>query len=1143
MKGLTKKKGFLYGLVTLFLALILAVFCIPKNAKSANAYDGTFYFRENPTISATATDGRYPIKFNLIISNKALSTSDAVTVTLSGNSTSSYIQRDHTGTTLSEYDVEGTNQSVTFSYNVLVFEEGYASVYVDMYLNINETGRLTATCNGTSAVTDEYTVISVIEIASNDGYDGYTESDAQNLALLYDKYAGKDTTKETGNLSLTSNIVPSYSYHYTSTSPMFSAEVEIPANVANLLRNNTSVEWDSFNNGLSGEYYDVSGKYYALCMTVSNDNPTSQANNGLKYLSNATRQFYYGGKAYSQYLYTDIQNSTSLPQALRSTIYSRLNGYSYANNLGLVKNAQGALTSISTDATTKKVLNFATNTCNLSKTAQYYFYAEVLEFSFDVRYTYYNSQYKADNGNIDVSTVYRSEFVNTSIQGIAEDLLTKNASLSATARDAVCAWGGIDTTTEVPLEVIYKTYSASGNYETKSNVYSIGKASVYNKHSAVDAMYALSGLSDISAFNIVSTRMSYDSVTGNLYNTGDQILRQALYYDYVYSTDEGKAYATVVYDEYLYKDFFITIRNNSPDCDPEVNYYTANVEVVDGVATLTFNYADVEERLLNACGWLFEIERENVTVVGSSDALLAVTVDDTEIVVRVPVKYQSDLFGLEISIMAEIVPDEEYAVKYEYVTDVNVSTDGKIELLTETVDGEPLLLSKIKNYNNFNVFMKDKGNEINAPLSAFELEYGVRYATAQDVFVDTDSTSKTATILVTYQTYSLLKISDNLTDEWKYIQASHTTNVYTGDEFVKAIGGVPASYRVDKIESQTGVLRITNEYDYKDTRAVLNADTYGGYIYPAKVVFTDKWNVNINYMEQFKQTPFAEKTCYSGEIRVADFPDIYTLSSSDLATILGKESMAIINNKTTVDTITVWYDGIGTYNVNTTYTHMSMAKTDYNGSVEEQKIPLTCYADWCENYGKDWSILYLNFCGNNYFKYSNDVKRENLYGFFSTAVFEEQVSDLNFIFKDMKGTGCITIHESEEVRGSKIYKFFGDLRGGWLGVAGYIGMAFCEVLNDENAIYHSYFFFLDGTKDIAVLAQNGATDANDTDSALKNTVDGAVDTVGGWWDGIKNSVGDSTLGKVFAVLIPIIVVIIVGALVIWFVRWLFNKGK
>ena len=104
-------------------------------------------------------------------------------------------------------------------------------------------------------------------------------------------------------------------------------------------------------------------------------------------------------------------------------------------------------------------------------------------------------------------------------------------------------------------------------------------------------------------------------------------------------------------------------------------------------------------------------------------------------------------------------------------------------------------------------------------------------------------------------------------------------------------------------------------------------------------------------------------------------------------------------------------------------------------------------------------------------------------------------------------------------------------------------MAFCEVLNDENAIYHSYFFFLDGTKDIAVLAQNGATDANDTDSALKNTVDGAVDTVGGWWDGIKNSVGDSTLGKVFAVLIPIIVVIIVGALVIWFVRWLFNKGK
>lgn len=1142
MKNALKKKS-IYCLITFILAFLLALFCVPSKTKQASAYDGTFYFRESPTISATATDGRYPIKFNLIISNKSLSTSDAITVTLSSNSTSSYIQRDHAGTTLSDYDVEGNNQSVTFSYNVLVFEDGYASVYVDMYLNLNETGRLTATCNGTSSVTNEYTVISAIEEASENGYDGYTSSDAQKLALIYDKYAGKDTTTETGTLSLASNIVPNGMSNYTSSSPYFCAEVEIPANVATLLKNNTSLEYDEYSDGLSGTYYDISGKYYALSMTVSNENPTFFANNEVNTLSNANRRFYYGGKAYSQYLYTDIQNGSVLPQNLGSIIYNRLNGWSYSQNLGTVKNAEGALTSINTDATTIKSLNFNTGTSSLSKTKEYFFYAEVLEFSFDLRYSYISS-YKAEKAEVNVSTVYRSEYVNTSIQGIAEEVLTKNPSLSVSYRNAVCDWGGIDTTAEVPLEVIYKTYSASGNYETKSNVYSIGKASIYNRHSAVSAMYALSGLSDISAFNIVSTRQSYDSVTGNLYNTGDHILRQALYYDYVYDESTGKAYATVVYDEYLYKDFFVTVKNNSPDEDPEVNYYTANVQVTDGVATLIFNYADIEERLLNSCGWLFQIEKENITIVGASDKLLTVTVDDTEIQVRVPVKYQSDLFGLEIAIMAEIVPDELYAVNYKYATDVNVSSNGnKIELIGEKVAGEPLLLSVIKNYNNFNIFMKDFESEINAPLYEFENEYGVRYATAQDVFPSIDTATKTASILVTYQTYSLLKISDNLTDKWKYVQASHTTNVYTGDQFVDAVGGVPSGYRVDKIESQSGVLRITNEYDYKDTRAVLNSDTYGGYIYPAKVVFTDKWNVNINYMEQFKDTPFAEKTCYSGEIRVADFPDIYSLSSSDLATILGKESMSIIKDKTTVDKITVSYDGIGTYNVYTTYTHMSMAKTDYNGNVEEQKIPLTCYADWCENYGKDWSILYLNFCGNNYFKYSNDVKRENLYGFFSTAVFEEQVSDLNFIFKDMKGTGCITIHESEEVRGSKIYKFFGDLRGGWLGVAGYIGMAFCEVLNDENAIYHSYFFFLDGTKDIAVLAQNGATDANDTDSALKNTVDGAVDTVGGWWDGIKNSISDSTLGKLFAVLIPIIVVVLVGACIVWAIKWLFSKGK
>lgn len=1145
MKRLTlnKKKVLFVVLIAFLFAMIATFFCIPQKVEKVRAYDGTFYWRGDPEISATATDGRYPIRYNLIVSEGVLTDTDEVTVSLTSNSDGAYIQRSHEGTTLTDEEVEGTTQEVTFPKSVFAFSDGVASVYVDMYLNIYEKGRLTATCNSVSAVSDEHTVVSVIEIIAGNGYSGYSSTDANALAKIYDKYVGKDLTKDQGSLSLISNITPSY---YTSSSPTFTAEVEIPANVAELLKNNTEVEWASYNDGLSGTYYDTSCRYYALCMTVTYDDPSSVSNASVDSLTTASRQFYYAGKTYGYYLYSDIQYAGGSSDELKQRIYSEIS--SWTSNLGaqlpLVTSARSSLTSISTADTTKQTLDFGSSTYSISSEKPVYFYAEVLEYAVDIRYAYISSTYTRVDRDVSVNAVYRSNVVNVSLQNIAEDLLTNNATLSDSIRGYICTWGGIDTTTEKPMEVIYKTYSLSGKYETVSQIYSISTASIYNKYSAINAMYNLSGITDISNFNIVSTRQTYDSVSGKIYNMGDVILRQALDYDYVYNATEGKGYATVVYDEFQYKDFSITIQNNDLNNLLEISYYTADIVIDNGVVTLVYNYADIEERLFNSCGWLFELAEDSFTITGDSDALIAVEVGAEELCVRIPVKYQSELFGVNVTAMAEIVPDEEYTVTYAYYTGFNVSSDGKtiLPVLSE-VKQSNLLLSMIKNYNNYNNFILDNKATIYAPLDEFELEYGVLYATPQDVRVSTDGTQKSCTITVTYQLHSLFLVTDSITDKWHYKQVSHTTNVYAGDEFVNAIGGVVNGYRVDKLESGANVLKVTNAYDYKDTKAVLNADTYSGDIYTLKVVFTDTWNIVINYMEQYKTTPFAVKTKYSGEIRVADYPDVYKLTSADLASILGKTSMGIINNKTTVETITVTYDGIGTYTADTTYTYMSMAKTNYDGEVEEAKIPLTCYADWCDRYGKDWSILYLNFCGNNYFEYSNDVKRDELYGFFSVAVFQDRVSDLNNVFKDMKYTGCVTIHESEEVRGSKVYKFFGGLTDSWLMGLGYVGMAFCEIVNDENAIYYSYFFFLDGTKTIAVLSESGSTEANDTDSAIKNTAQGIGSTVSDWWDGITSSFEDSTIGKIISVAFPILCVLAVGLFAIWLVKWFKKKWQ
>ena len=195
----------------------------------------------------------------------------------------------------------------------------------------------------------------------------------------------------------------------------------------------------------------------------------------------------------------------------------------------------------------------------------------------------------------------------------------------------------------------------------------------------------------------------------------------------------------------------------------------------------------------------------------------------------------------------------------------------------------------------------------------------------------------------------------------------------------------------------------------------------------------------------------------------------------------------------------------------------------------EIKIPLTSYAEWCKEYGQDWSILFLNTPERHYFKYSNDVTRENLYGFFSVAVFKEQVSDLNYWFKNNTGDGCMTIFEGKQVSGSGVYKFFNNLttKGVITSVLGYVGMSFCEIVNDDNAMYYSYFFYLDGTSDNAYLATNGADDAGDTGSAIGNAWEDFTDWAKDLWDKFNSSDAWAVIKIVLGVVAVIFVVVLV----------------
>lgn len=1138
-----KKRIVLFSILAAALLILLAVFGIQPIRREASAYDGTFYFRGDPVISTTKIEQRYRIRFNLIVSEDSLGINESVTVTLASNSEGAFIQRGHDGTTLTDGDTEGQTQSVSFTKSIMTFKSGAASVYVDMYLNVYERGRLTATCSATSAVSDEHTVVSATKILLDEG----TAPSA--LAQIYDKYVGKDPTKEYKALSMVSNVVPR---SYVGSS-QYIAEIEIPSDIQTLGdKNLEELTLKSVTSIPAVQRYNQSGNYYALCATVSTKDPATQDINAATQSGIIGRRFYL------------LNNSGTFSRWMTGTDSHNFVNKSFSLTGAYTSNVRNAFMMSQSDGKYTVYFDFPTT----AKATKLYFYVEVLQYYREEEFWYNSNNARAVSYQREsITSIFRSNVQASSLQDITKQILKNNSSLADSLRTSMCSGVGISTTEEKPLEVIYKAYSSSGNYETKSEIYNIGEVAAYNKFSAIRAMYNLSGIKSLAEFNIVSKKRTYDSETGQVINAGDKILRQALGYEYVYNEAEEKGYLTVVYDEFRYKDFSITIKNNEADNALEIKYYTATVNEKDGVVTLTYKYSDIEERLLNSCGWLFDLKKEDFTVTGDSDALVGVSIEDNGLNVRIPVKYQSDLFGLNITAVAQIVPDEEYQMKYVYYGGFAVSRDGKTITPDVTKStGKAVKLSQLKRYNDYSNFMTEYGSEVNAPLEAFERQYGVKYVQPQNIVMSTDSASKSCEITVEYQKHSLFLVTDNLTDEWHYLQIRHTSNVYTGDEFVNARGGEVSGYRVDKITSNAGELKITNNYRYANAKAVLNADTYSGKIYGVCVNFTDEWLIEINYMRQYKETPFAEKTKYSGKIRVKDYPDIYALTSGDLAAILELKSMSIINDKVTVDQISVSYDGIGTYTVNTTYTEMSIVKRDSDGKTQtEIKVPLSCYKEWCEDYGKDWSILYLNYAGKVFFRYSNEIKPENLYGFFSVAIFDNKAMNLNDVFSSFDATGCMTFHSEEEVRGSRLYKHFRSdegeiatilsfatiglltghpITGAVIGIAAHrIALAFCEspISNDDNAIYYSYFFFLDGTSDTPMISESGSTDPTDRDSATKNTLQEIGDDISDFFAKLLDKANNSVFAKILAIGLPILLVLLLVVLAIRLVKWLLRK--
>lgn len=694
---------------------------------------------------------------------------------------------------------------------------------------------------------------------------------------------------------------------------------------------------------------------------------------------------------------------------------------------------------------------------------------------------------------------------------------------------------------ELDVSFTYKTIQDNdyANPVDVTEIYKIPSWAYLNKQATLYYLFLQTTKKDISDYNVVYYS-NHSLENGEMHLLQERIILQAKAFNY-----DGNGQVTVEYDPYQYKEFHLRVLNNDDQNNLSLDIYTSRVQTNGSIVTLTFDFPTIQEQLFNTAGWLVQFAESEFTVTNNANNVSYEFIangnideddnvyEDLYLTVTFDIAYQNELSKLDILCVTKIVEDVEYSFSIEYLL-VTKGTTGDLSLTTENRVEEPILYSRTLAFN-FTNFMLYYGDFVS---SAVTLTDGVYVATPKNVSRVYNHETKAFKIVVKYEYPTLFKITNNYNQDVEFKPISNTFK-YFGSDFVSF---VPDGWRVKTIIADSGKVRSSNldtweyeKFEFEVITSLINNEAPN--IISVHVEYTDRFPIRFVYMSQYKQTPFAVKNEYRTEIRFADYNVSHPkgLTLNQVAQIIGVDVKSFeflgVRVETSKISCTDWTNGEYVYDLSR-MTHLNVLQRSSDGSAErELKVPLTTYSEWTLSFGQDWSILALNNSQNTYFKYSDEVEPHELYGFFTVAVFKEKVSNLNSWFSGLGSKGCFVEFESKEVRGSALYKFFGRMTDNFLGtgILGPIGMIYCELFNDENAVYYSYFFYLDGTSDLPFIGHNKGDDYDDDKSAPGNTLEDTGEKIGNTWDKIKDWFENSTLGTV----LKIVFWVLVGAFGLW----------
>lgn len=664
------------------------------------------------------------------------------------------------------------------------------------------------------------------------------------------------------------------------------------------------------------------------------------------------------------------------------------------------------------------------------------------------------------------------------------------------------------------------------NYQVE-NLKSLSKSYVYNK------VMALCGKSALSDFNVVRREVGY-TVNGNsdsAFLQDEYTLLEAKGYEYTFDKDTNQGELTITYGDFAAKDFTLTVRTND-DKHSVLFIRSGDIKTANGKTTITFDTSNIKTRLSNNFNWNVDNTDFNNYVItnphggkvefkknltGADVTSITVSTADTNL-----------LADCGLRLVIEVVPPVELTVTVKYAElsyeNGEIKEEWKTKVLTDKIWSTP-------NYTKINkTAFYDGDTEIGIPAQGDFITEKIRITdnvgnqierlTYDGVILSAaDNATATAMITVKYIRNSLFRVYDSVTDDYRFIKAYSNSVNYTGSDFIAAHDG----YRVKTIESEnaeyTRIITTDVPNDWANARISVLCQLSAGNIIPLKIVYTDTWQVKVEYLEDYtyslngmkNSSGFAVKKTYSNEVKIKDdngnlaFADINRPTVDEVAKFLGKNSaddLTVVRfGAVNSERISVSCEN-DVYTIKLAYGRAALKAIQSDGSYEYINIPLSNFADWASGYGKDWSILVLNTKDKIVFESEFDVDPKDLYGYFYVAVFKEQVKNLDGLFAGYTADGCRSFYDCKKVVGSELYKTCNNM--GTLGTVLCLGInkviqAAGETLHDDYGTYYSYFLFVDGSSALNYSANNKADNYFDTDSATKNTFENIGENISEWW--------------------------------------------